>query len=245
LCPYEGSDYSNFGRHLLTHTDERPYQCATCDMAFREWTALDKHKRTHTDEKPYKCDQCPVAFAQSHNLKRHRYFYHTEEGQKERKREEVKIANILPEGSFRREYNVDYKCVDPKLTFSRLDFFFPFWKKEGHVIIEVDENQHLYNSQSCETTRMNNVVTSWMIEGSDTPVVWIRYNPHGFKVNGVKKKMTQEERQKKLIDLLNAIEFENQPQVRVYYMFYDIDNGIPCVLSDPEYQETVKSWVVT
>jgi hypothetical protein len=174
------------------------------------------------------------------------YYYHTQEGQQERKREEVKIEKILPEGSFKREHQVDYRCIDPSLTFSRLDFLLPYWKKRGQVIIEVDEHQHSHISQNCETTRMNNVVTSWLLGGAgDAPIVWIRYNPHGYKVNGATKKTSQDFRQKYLLDFLNALEFENHPQIRIYYMFYDTSDGIPCVLSDPEYQETVKSWVVT
>jgi hypothetical protein len=81
-----------------------------------------------------------------------------------------------------------------------------------------------------------------MLEGSDTPVVWIRFNPHTYKIDSKKQKTTQEDRQKKLLELLNTLEFENQTQVRVYY---DTVDGKPCILDDPEYQETVKSWVVT
>jgi hypothetical protein len=201
---------------------------------------------THTGEKPHKCkhEGCTAAFNQSNHLKSHNYYYHTQRGQQQRKREEVKIEKILPKESFKREHQVDYRCIDPSLTFSRLDFLLPYWKNSGHVIIEVDEQQHSHISQSCETTRMNNVVTSWLLEGSDTPVVWIRYNPHAFKVDGVTTRTLQESRQKSLIELLNSLEFDNQPQVRVYYMFYDTQNGKPCVLDDPEYHESVKSWVI-
>ena len=252
-CDFEGCEHActqriHLDEHKRTHTGEKPYKCdfEGCESAFAKSTNLVSHKRTHTGEKPYKCDSegCEYAFAQLRSLKKHFYYYHTAEGQQERKREEAKIEKILPEESFKREHQVDYRCIDPSLTWSRLDFLLPYWKG-GHVIIEVDESQHSGNSQSCETTRMNNVVTSWLLEGSDTPVVWIRYNPHAYKINGNKQTTNQDDRHKQLLVFLDALEFVNQPQVRVYYMFYDTQDGKPCVLDDPEYQETVKSWVVT
>jgi len=251
-CPWEKCEYetNNTGhlddhiRHM--HTQEKPFKCTQCDAAFFQGSHLKRHVHIHTGEKPYKCTRegCTAAFNQTGHLKSHIYYYHTQRGQQERKREEVKIEKILPDESFKREHQVDYRCIDPNLTFSRLDFLLPYWKKSGHVIIEVDEQQHSHISQNCETTRMNNVVTSWLLEGSDTPVVWIRYNPHAFKVDGVTTRTSQESRQKSLIDLLNSLEFDNQPQVRVYYMFYDTQNGKPRVLDDPEYHESVKSWVI-
>lgn len=246
-CDWSGTCQGNLDKHKLVHTGERPRKCDVCKQTFARSGTLINHRRTHFDEKPIKCkvEDCGFTTKSYSSLKSHTHFFHTEKGQQERKREEVKIEKILPEGSFKREHQVDYRCIDPKMSFSRLDFLLPYWKKGGHVIIEVDEGQHSHISQSCETTRMNNVVTSWMLEGSDTPVVWIRYNPHTYKIDGKKQTMTHEERQKQLLNFLDDIEFDNQPQVRVYYMFYDTDGGVPRVLDDPEYQETVKSWVFT
>jgi hypothetical protein len=212
-------------------------------MDFRQATHLTIHRRIHTGEKPYKCTECDFATAYDGSLKKHHRYLHTEEGQKERKREEVKIEKILPNGTFKREHHVDYRCVDPGLSFSRLDFLLPYWKG-GHVIIEVDEDQHSHISQLCETVRMNNVMTSWVIDGNSVPVAWIRYNPHAYRVDGVLAKMPTKERHSQLMELLNEISFENSKGVRVFYMFYDTENGTPVVLSDPDYHPTVKTWVV-
>jgi hypothetical protein len=154
----------------------------------------------------------------------------------------VKIEKILPPGSFKREHHVDYRCVDPGLSFSRLDFLLPYWKG-GHVIIEVDEEQHYHIPQMCETARMNNVITSWILAGNSAPVVWIRYNPHAYRVDGVLVKTPTKERHHRLLEFLNGISFENSAPIRVFYMFYDMENGKPAVLSDPEYHPGVESWV--
>ena len=244
VCDSAFNQSNDLTRHKLTHTGEKPYKCDVCDSAFNQSNDLTTHKRTHTGEKPYKCDMCDSAFNQSSSLKQHYSYYHTEEGQQQRKKEEVKIEKILPVDSFKREHHVDYRCVDPNMTFSRLDFLFPYYNG-GHIILEVDEEQHSHISQACETARMNNVVTSWILEGNSTPVVWIRYNPHAYRIDGVLAKMPTKERHRKLVEFINQISFEGEPDVRIYYLFYDIDGGIPIVLSDPDFHPTVKTWVVT
>jgi uncharacterized protein YjaG (DUF416 family) len=50
--------------------------------------------------------------------------------------------------------------------------------------------------------RIAEIVESWVLEGTHFQS-FIRYNPHGFTVNGVEQKVSQEKRLEKLFEILN------------------------------------------
>ena len=48
-CTKEFASPYNLRRHMLTHTDEKPFQCEVCNRQFKEKSSLTKHlKRKHT-----------------------------------------------------------------------------------------------------------------------------------------------------------------------------------------------------
>ena len=56
-------------RHLIKHTNTKPFQCEKCLKSFRDKTDLLHHYRTHT--KPVQCPACYTTFSKSLYLRNH------------------------------------------------------------------------------------------------------------------------------------------------------------------------------
>ena len=56
---------------MVTHKDEKPHQCSTCDEYFTTMGNLNTHFLTHTGEKPHRCKLCGKSFPTSNKLKVH------------------------------------------------------------------------------------------------------------------------------------------------------------------------------
>lgn len=231
--------------HMKIHRGERTHKCLICDLNFTHQHTLTNHIMTHTGEKPYKCTECDYSSSVKFNVKGHIKRIHSPEAILQKKKEETKIEKVFNEKyplSFVREYRIDHSCLGPSRSHSRVDFLFPNHGK-FHVVVEVDENQHMEYSQLCETSRMNNIASSWWLGGNSAPFVFIRYNPHAFKVDGTTKRTNMVERHKKLTDLMDRIKtMEPSRNAQVFYMFYDTDDGVPTVMADPDYYDAVKPW---
>jgi hypothetical protein len=192
--------------------------------------------------KPYTCEieGCDFATSYSSHLTRHKRI-HSPEYILERKREETKIAKLLEANQieFKREHHVRFNCLGG--TYARIDFTII---SNGVVIfLEVDEDQHAHYGVNCDVKRMNDVYSALVVDGNTLPVVFIHYNPHAFKVDGVTEMTKTKKRHPILINTIRSIinrSAELNP-LSIMYLFYDCYwDGTPVILTDPEYDESMK-----
>ena len=202
-CNYAATTAGALTVHMRIHSKERPFTCdyPGCSYTAAQYAAMKGHKLMHANSRPYKCTypNCTYAANCASHVKTHFKAIHTPEGQQRQKTQEERIAKVLQEHGidFKREHSVDFRCIGAG-TCARIDFVLQL----GNCIVflEVDEDQHVSYSISCETSRMTRIVESLMLEGNSLPVLFVRYNPHAFRIDGVPQKVLKKDREKQLVE---------------------------------------------
>jgi KRAB domain-containing zinc finger protein len=253
--PYkcEMCDESFFSRsqsmyHLMrVHTGERPFKCTEdqCQLSFITKDQLEIHVRTHTGERPFICNEenCEASYMSKGGLLSHFKSLHTLEGQQRKKKEEERIANAFLKAKidYKREHHITFKCINQ--TCAYIDFFLII--NGCLVFVEVDEEQHDGYGVSCDIKRMSDIRTSYTIEGCELPILFIRYNPHGFEINGNFVKIGRKYREDVLVNYIKTMTSAQLPPLTIQYMYYDVDSSNELLIwSDPEYPQSIKDLVL-
>jgi len=243
LCGYLCKRLDGLKDHKKSHSDLRNFKCDECEFTCIRSYTLSRHKKIHMDIKDFKCALCDYSSSRSDGLNLHLKNRHTPGNIIRRKIKEDRLYSKLHSFyKLYRELHINLKCdlTSCKETFLRVDFV-TILKNNLIAMIENDENQHIDNPQSCEISRMFKAVEALRLGGNTSPVVWIRFNPDGFSINGIRQKgelkVPIDERVDKLINVLKELENEvideNTPMIRIKYLYYDIDDDIiPTVVQE-------------
>ena len=86
----------------------------------------------------------------------------------------------------------------------------------GAVLLEVDEGQH--SRYACDCERMVNVTGALRASGNTQPILWVRFNPDRFALDGQVARCRASDRLRRLVEMLEGVTFE--AQVAVVYLFY-------------------------
>ncbi|XP_036216679.2 uncharacterized protein [Bactrocera oleae] len=72
ICSKQFRGNNDLRRHMLIHSDERPYKCEQCGNCYRQAVNLRNHINcAHTNQRQYACEQCPKMFAVKERLRLH------------------------------------------------------------------------------------------------------------------------------------------------------------------------------
>ena len=78
-CQYRFKTKHGLTSHMVTHSEERPFNCPDCIFKFKRKGDLVKHSRhVHSEEKPFSCQNCTFTFKRKSELVKHFKLVHSE-----------------------------------------------------------------------------------------------------------------------------------------------------------------------
>ena len=143
------------------------------------------------------------------------------------------LALFLAENGviFKREVHVNTITLDFVIEMS-----------DKRIIIQVDRNQHKENMYSlgCDLSRMTKVRELF---ATSCNVLWIRFNPNNFSVNGQGVgNVTKKKRHENILNVINN--HIMQKPVEILYMYYDEANEIPIICNDTAFVAEMRDLLV-
>ena len=145
------------------------------------------------------------------------------EMKRRQKVKEIRVLNMLTrEYDKPHEYNVRVSSSCGGKNSEEKEFGYDFGTHK--LYIEVDENQHKSYCELGEINRMKNI---YMDDGG-IPIVFLRYNPDNYQINGKKQNTPQQKREAELVKWVKYYQNIDNIQgfyLSVQYLFYtDGDN---------------------
>ena len=232
--------------HMRVHDDEKPFKCEHEEYAcpdsrcggetFGTVEAFTKHVNVVHDRHHLKAQyissggiSCTYASTRSDNLAVHVNRMHNNERSRVVIRREMRFRSVLEAAGFRYERNVEITFSgirDTSHQRTRIDFQV-YGRADGAVVIvEVDQYQHRDQrySQTCERRRLLDVVMAFQINPrlAGARILWIRYNPDTYKVNGKRVTKLLTKREEQLTEVIKDMALPADGRLlTLVYMFYD------------------------
>jgi len=236
--------------HKQIHSGEKPFICLHCTKCFGRRQYLKKHIENHEKQKSYQysCQfadnstelfennglPCSIRCKTSLHLDYHIQRNHTIDGIASKFESETKLAKFFDQHNI--SYDRDWlnlisfkgcKNIESGSVSARPDFYLHAYSVKLKCIFLVgnDEFAHRHN-YPCEFKRMFNIVQALqnVPEQKDIPVVYVRFNPHNFRID---KKYFDRKLELGHDLLLRTIDSftDLRPGLNLIYVQYDMTNN--------------------
>ncbi|XP_045169858.2 zinc finger protein 112-like [Mercenaria mercenaria] len=79
-CPHCGKFLKPYKLkvHLISHMEDRPFQCDLCPKSYKYQGHLESHKASHQEVKPFYCEMCGKGYVTITLLKHHSMMHHSD-----------------------------------------------------------------------------------------------------------------------------------------------------------------------
>lgn len=215
-CLSSFGDQSRLQRHINeVHLDLRPFQCPQCEYAAKKKDHLKAHMITHMEREKYKCSHV-ACFYTSYSkdlFDKHVASHATNTVMETRHKAETALLAFLEQ---------HYTLLPNKFDTLAFDDMFPhvvidavFATPRAMVLLECDEKQHKDETRynvGREVARMKCAGLAVAGKYPDLPILWVRFNPNGYRVNGKRVTAALESRLSQLHAFLDSYEHAGETQ---------------------------------
>jgi hypothetical protein len=186
---------------------------------------------------------CSLRFKNAHTLHYHVQAAHTEDGLRKRLKSENLMAAFFDERKI--PYDRDFQnvvahnsCANLRKYFngthSRPDFHLFQMQAQASAVVLVGNDEFAHRRYACEADRMIKIASALgaCAEFANVPVVYVRFNPHFYEVDGVLFDPPLETRYAQLEQVLESVRtrtlpLKNATGLNVVYMYYPQAGGEP------------------
>ena len=274
-CDYVGKHPSKTKRHVQTqHSLERPFFCNECDATFKQKECLKQHLSIHSNEKKFHCDKCIYKTITQSRLTSHKYWHdkvykfqchlcpdkiYPRFASLERHYNDSHSPDLVAHVKKKKEYQVfsflKEKGIDiqPNYTVNLMKFFnepclfvdFYFEYNDIFYLLEVDEEMHSRYGVECDSNRMHKICNYLFLINEQRPVVFLRYNPDNFNLDGkrhTKDTYLRQDRMNELYEFITTYKTANPYSIK--YFFYNSVDGTTTITEHPEYNQHMKHYII-
>jgi len=259
VCDVDGCEKRYRGQtslrdHKLSHIDEKPYTCPHCSFCTVHRKSLRNHEAMHERQKSYEfgckmqdggtqlCTEedipCTIRCKTEHDMDVHIERNHTKEGIGKKFESETKLAHFLElnEIPFSRDWEnyisfQNCKDIQGSASSARPDFFLLAESARLSATVLLGNDEFGHRHYPCELRRMWNIFQSQSADNAR--MLYIRFNPHNFKRDGMYHSLSLEAGHKLILIALSKITCL-KPGLNLAYINYDRTNGVLDVLKASE-----------